>query len=93
MSSASLETPPFQRPPFPGFFPKHGVPKIIRQAKDVDLSNQVAIITGANSGLGFHSAKHLLGLELSHLILAVRSMEKGEEAATSTHDLCLSARV
>ncbi|PVH81932.1 short-chain dehydrogenase/reductase family protein [Cadophora sp. DSE1049] len=85
--------PPFQKPPFPGFFPKHGVREIIHQAKGVDLSGQVAIITGANSGLGFHAAKHLLGLKLSHLILAVRSKEKGEEAAANLQKQFLSARI
>lgn len=38
------------------------------------------IITGANSGLGFEAAKHLVSLSSSHVILAVRSLEKGEEA-------------
>jgi len=41
----------------------------------------VAIITGASSGLGYHAASHFLSLKLSHLILAVRSQEKGEAAA------------
>ncbi|KAH7386296.1 putative short-chain dehydrogenase/reductase family protein [Cadophora sp. MPI-SDFR-AT-0126] len=93
MSSASLEMPPFQKPPFAGFFPKHGVPEIIRQAQKIDLSGQVAIISGANSGLGFHAAKHLLGLKLSHLILAVRSKEKGKEAAANLQKQFSSARI
>jgi hypothetical protein len=59
----------------PGFFPK-----IKRQTQGVDLSGQVANITGANTGLGFHCARHLLALKLSGLILAVRSRENGEEA-------------
>lgn len=74
MASKSLQMPP-QKAPLPKLFPK-----VDQQAHGVDLSGQVAIITGANSGLGFHSARHLLGLNLSHLILAVRSREKGEEA-------------
>jgi NAD(P)-dependent dehydrogenase (short-subunit alcohol dehydrogenase family) len=53
-----------------------------RQAPaDTDLSGQVAIITGGNSGIGYHAARHLLSLKLSHLILAVRNREKGESAA------------
>lgn len=47
----------------------------------LDLSSQVAIVTGANAGLGFESCKQLLALKLSHLILAVRSLDKGEKAA------------
>jgi len=46
------------------------------------LGGKVAIVTGANSGLGFEASKQLLGLGLSHLILAVRSFEKGKAAAT-----------
>jgi NAD(P)-dependent dehydrogenase (short-subunit alcohol dehydrogenase family) len=46
-----------------------------------DLKGKVAIITGANSGLGFESARQLLTLGLSHLVVAVRSIEKGKAAA------------
>ncbi|KAI0530006.1 hypothetical protein GGR58DRAFT_525490 [Xylaria digitata] len=48
-----------------------------------DLSNQTAIITGSNVGLGYETAIQLLGLKLSHLIVAVRSLDKGEAAATT----------
>lgn len=48
---------------------------------NTDLTDQVAIITGANSGLGFQCARHLLSLKLSHLIIAVRTLSKGEAAA------------
>lgn len=40
-----------------------------------------AIITGANIGLGFEAAKQLLSLGLSHLVMAVRSIGKGDAAA------------
>ncbi|KAH6634661.1 hypothetical protein B0J18DRAFT_26769 [Chaetomium sp. MPI-SDFR-AT-0129] len=42
---------------------------------------QTTLITGGNAGLGYHAARHLLSLNLSRLILAVRSPAKGEEAA------------
>ncbi|KUJ24013.1 putative short-chain dehydrogenase/reductase family protein [Mollisia scopiformis] len=77
-----------QKPPSLGFFPK-----IVRQAPGIDLSGQVAIITGANSGLGFHSARHLLALNLSHLILAVRSKKNGEEAMGKLQKEFPSARL
>lgn len=51
-------------------------------AKFPSLSGKVAIITGANTGIGFESARQLLTLGLSHLVVAVRSLEKGQEAAT-----------
>jgi len=46
------------------------------------LKGKVAIITGSNSGLGFESSRQLLTLGLSHLVLAVRSIEKGKAAAS-----------
>ncbi|KAE9369324.1 putative short-chain dehydrogenase/reductase family protein [Stipitochalara longipes BDJ] len=46
------------------------------------LKGKVAIVTGANCGLGFESSKQLLDLGLSHLIVAVRSLEKGRAAAS-----------
>lgn len=46
------------------------------------LKGKVAIVTGANSGLGFDSARQLLTLGLSHLVVAVRSIEKGKAAAS-----------
>ncbi|KAK1243334.1 hypothetical protein MKX07_003962 [Trichoderma sp. CBMAI-0711] len=49
-------------------------------AQDVNLSGKVAIVTGSNSGLGLETARQLLRLGLSKLILAVRSESKGETA-------------
>ena len=48
---------------------------------DTNLSGKVAIVTGGSSGLGYHCSRHLLSLQLSCLILAVRSLEKGESIA------------
>ncbi|KUJ11889.1 NAD(P)-binding protein [Mollisia scopiformis] len=52
------------------------------RSKYPSLAGKVAIITGANSGLGFESARQLLTLGLSHLVVAVRSIEKGNAAAS-----------
>ncbi|TRX89910.1 hypothetical protein FHL15_009182 [Xylaria flabelliformis] len=49
--------------------------------KDTRIDGKVAIITGSNSGLGFESARQLLAMGLSCLILAVRSADKGQKAA------------
>lgn len=51
--------------------------------KDTNLSGQTAIVTGSNVGLGYEAALQLLGLELTHLIVAVRSLDKGKAAAAS----------
>jgi NAD(P)-dependent dehydrogenase (short-subunit alcohol dehydrogenase family) len=51
------------------------------------VAGQTAIITGGNAGLGLECSKILLSLHLSHLILAVRSIQRGEEAATSLRKL------
>ena len=45
-----------------------------------DQSGRVAIITGANTGLGFWTAKALAD-KGAHVVLAVRNLDKGKEAA------------
>ncbi|KAK4167854.1 hypothetical protein QBC43DRAFT_297119 [Cladorrhinum sp. PSN259] len=49
---------------------------------DVSLKGKSAIVTGVNStpGLGLEIARLLLSLGLSNLIIAVRTLEKGESA-------------
>lgn len=44
-----------------------------------DLSDKVAIVTGANSGIGYEAARALAG-KGAHVILACRHAQKGEEA-------------
>lgn len=43
------------------------------------LDGKVAIVTGANSGIGFETARGLVGLG-AQVIVACRSLEKGEQA-------------
>ncbi|CAK4032113.1 Hypothetical predicted protein [Lecanosticta acicola] len=47
---------------------------------ETDLSGKVIIVTGANRGLGFEAARHLVNLNAATVILAVRDVEKGNEA-------------
>lgn len=45
------------------------------------LSGQTALVTGSNIGIGLECARQFLKLQVSHLILGVRSIERGEQAA------------
>jgi NAD(P)-dependent dehydrogenase (short-subunit alcohol dehydrogenase family) len=47
------------------------------------FDDQTIIVTGSNTGLGLEAARHFVRLGAAKVILAVRSIEKGEEAATS----------
>ncbi|KAL8636668.1 MAG: hypothetical protein Q9228_005962 [Teloschistes exilis] len=49
----------------------------------VSLAGQTGIVTGSNTGLGYHASSQLLSLGLSRLILAVRDTAKGERARSS----------
>ncbi|KAG9057059.1 hypothetical protein FS842_008721 [Serendipita sp. 407] len=46
----------------------------------VDLTGRTVIITGSNVGLGFEAAKMFYAMNPERLILAVRSVSKGEDA-------------
>lgn len=52
----------------------------------VSLIGKTGIVTGSNTGLGYHASSQLLSLGLSRLILAVRDIKKGEAAKTSLLD-------
>ena len=45
-----------------------------------DFSGQTIIVTGANVGLGLEAARHFVRLHAAKVILAVRNLEKGQEA-------------
>lgn len=48
--------------------------------QQIKLQGQTGIVTGSNVGLGLEASRQLLGLGLSHLILAVRDEAKGKAA-------------
>ncbi|KAL5041168.1 hypothetical protein BDW71DRAFT_201596 [Aspergillus fruticulosus] len=64
-----------------GFWIRHFKELAPPLPKSINLCGKTAIVTGSNIGLGFESARHLLSLQLSHLILAVRSQSRGDAAA------------
>lgn len=47
---------------------------------EANCKGKTFIVTGANTGLGFEAAKHLIRCRSERVILAVRSLERGEEA-------------
>ena len=51
--------------------------------KTRSLIGKTGIVTGSNTGLGYHASSQLLSLGLSRLIIAVRDTTKGEAAKTS----------
>ncbi|KAI1097271.1 NAD(P)-binding protein [Jackrogersella minutella] len=80
--ASSRDLPPWDVPFFPNIFVRNQFcTKPSRPAKTTDLTGKVAIVTGANTGLGFEASKQLLALRLSYLVIAVRSGEKGQAAA------------
>ena len=47
---------------------------------DYSFAGQTVIVTGANVGLGFEAASHYVRLGAKKLIIAVRNLDKGEDA-------------
>lgn len=46
----------------------------------VDLSGKVAVVTGANTGIGYETAKALAAMG-AHTIIACRSQQRAEEVS------------
>ncbi|MFI1868638.1 oxidoreductase [Streptomyces jumonjinensis] len=62
-------------------------------AADVpDQTGRTAVVTGANSGIGFHTAR-TLALHGAHVVLAVRDMERGAFAAARIRAAVPAARL
>lgn len=65
----------------------------MRTESDIqDLSGKTAIVTGANSGIGYETAR-VLAVKGASVIMACRSMEKGEEAASSIRSAHLEVQI
>ncbi|KAK0641835.1 putative short-chain dehydrogenase/reductase family protein [Cercophora newfieldiana] len=45
------------------------------------FASQTIIVTGSNTGMGLEAARHFVRLDAAKVILAVRSVEKGQKAA------------
>lgn len=84
----SKDLEPSHAPFFPNvFFHNQFRAKPQWPAPGTSLSGKTAIITGGNTGLGYEAGLQLLDLDLSRLILAVRSVEKGKAAAAKLRRL------
>ncbi|KAF2644240.1 NAD(P)-binding protein [Massarina eburnea CBS 473.64] len=59
----------------------------------IRLTNQVAIITGSNVGLGLEASRQFLQLGLAHLVMGVRSQAKGDAAAAQLRKQFPSATI
>lgn len=57
-----------------------------------DQSGRIAVITGANTGLGYETAA-ALAAKGAHVVLAVRNIDKGREAARRIEQSAPGARV
>ncbi|KAL2059806.1 hypothetical protein VTL71DRAFT_10190 [Oculimacula yallundae] len=78
----------------PPYFFKHQLrPNPKPRFENLSVAHQTAVITGGNTGIGLESGRLLLSLKLSHLILAVRSYQKGEEVAISLRKLFPEAKI
>ena len=53
---------------------------------NTDLSEHIMVVTGANSGLGLESVRHLVLLGVGKIIMAVRTVSKGETARQQVLD-------
>ena len=64
----------------------------------VDLSGKVVVVTGANTGIGYETAKALAVMG-AHTIFACRSQQRSEEVSALYHPwsvcvcVCVCARV
>jgi NAD(P)-dependent dehydrogenase (short-subunit alcohol dehydrogenase family) len=92
-SSKSLEMQPNMGSPASMFFKSQLGIKAPKLPKDLNLSGKVAIVTGASTGLGFYCCIHLLSFKLPHVIIAVRSIKKGEDAAFKLRTQFPSAKI
>jgi NAD(P)-dependent dehydrogenase (short-subunit alcohol dehydrogenase family) len=68
----------------------HSVPPL---PPGIDLVGRTVLVTGSNVGLGLECVRHFLKLHPSRLIMAVRSLQRGEAAALSLRTEFPDARI
>lgn len=65
---------------YPGFLYRQFFICPSKALSSVSLYGQTGLITGSNTGLGYHAASQLLSLGLTRLIMGVQNASKGEAA-------------
>lgn len=83
---ASAAKPPLELTPMQLYTLSHIKTKPIPPPTNLDLTGKTAIITGSNTGIGYETGRVLLEHKLTRLILAVRSVDKGEAAAQTLRE-------
>ncbi|OQE36093.1 hypothetical protein PENCOP_c012G06882 [Penicillium coprophilum] len=77
---ASMALPPSTASPLQAFVRAQFLTKPAPPPLSTCLAGQTAIVTGANTGIGLAAVGSLLRYHTSHIIMASRSLEKGEAA-------------
>lgn len=79
-AESKFDVTPEKQASLPRFF-YHQITTKPEAVTGVSLEGKTAIVTGANTGVGFETSRQLLDLGISKLILAVRDEAKGAAAA------------
>ena len=78
---ASISLPPRDYSPFKLMVDTQFRTKAKSPPESLSLAGQTAIVTGSNTGIGLECSRLMLGYGLTRLIMAVRTVSKGEKAA------------
>ncbi|KAK9235150.1 hypothetical protein V1525DRAFT_365626 [Lipomyces kononenkoae] len=91
--SAGLQARASHEASFAGTFARQVLHRVPPIPPHINLCDKVAIVTGSSSGLGIECARQLLQIQLTHLILAVRSQSKGQATASKLQAEFPKARI
>ncbi|KAK3659477.1 hypothetical protein LTR56_001367 [Elasticomyces elasticus] len=90
---ASITLPPDPRTQLKRFIEMQFRVKPKRPPQSLSFAGRTVVITGGYIGIGLACASEMLDHDLDHLIIAVRSVKKGELAATSLRQTHRNAKI